>query len=293
MWGRRLSGDQKDGVRQSVQSQRPGSFNESRGERIEVFLSKRLAYRYFWDLVTHLVAREFRLRYRQALLGWLWAIGTPLTRLAILTYVFTRVLPLGIDDYPVFVFTGLIVWQWFAAGVASASSSAVDRRDLLFRPGLPRVAVPIVSVLTDGLDYLAALPILFLFLLLGNGVPATAAALPVLLAVQALLTLGLGFLACAANVYVRDVCLFVNVATLIGWYLTPVFYRAQDVPESFHFVLDLNPMAHLLSAHRAILIDGRLPEARSFFILVAVCTVIFLVGFAVYRRMSPNFVDEL
>jgi lipopolysaccharide transport system permease protein len=202
-------------------------------------------------------------------------------------------LPLGIENYPVFVFTGLIAWQWFSGGVTSATTSAVDRRDLLFRPGLPRTAVPVVSVLTDGLDYLAALPVLFIFLLLGDGIPATAIALPVLVAVQVLLTLGLGFIFCAANVYVRDIHLFVNVATLLGWYLTPVFYRASDVPESFNFVLQLNPMAHLLSAYRDVLIGGRLPEPGTFLILVAVCSGIFIVGLAVYRRTSPYFVDEL
>src|SRR5918992_5088836 len=108
--------------------------------------------RHTWDLVTHLVAREFRLRYRRALFGWLWAVGSPIARLAILTYVFTRVLPLDIPNYPVFVFTGLIAWAWFSSGVSSATSSVIDRRDLLFRPGLSRPAVPVVSVLNDGFD---------------------------------------------------------------------------------------------------------------------------------------------
>jgi lipopolysaccharide transport system permease protein len=267
---------------------------QARSQRAQVsFVGHPAGSRFFWDLITHLVAREFRLRYRQALLGWLWAVATPLTRLVILTYVFTQVLPLGIESYPVFVFTGLIAWQWFSAGLTSATTSAVDRRDLLFRPGLPRAAVPVVSVLTDGLDYLAALPVLFIFLLLDDGVPATALALPVVVAVQVLLTLGLGFLLCAANVYVRDIHLFVNVATLLGWYLTPVFYRGADVPEKFTFILQLNPMAHLLSAHRDVLIGGRLPDLRAFAILAAVCFGIFLAGLVVYRRTSAHFVDAL
>jgi lipopolysaccharide transport system permease protein len=239
------------------------------------------------------VGREFRLRYRQAVLGWLWAVGTPLTRLVILTYVFTQVLPLGIENYPVFVFTGIISWQWFSAGITSASSSAIDRRDLLFRPGLPRVAVPVVSVLTDGLDYLAALPVLFVFLLLGDGIHVTAAALPLILVVQVMLTLGLGFMFCAANVYVRDVHLFVNVATLLGWYLTPVFYRASDVPPDFQFILDLNPMAHLLSAYRGVLIDGRLPDVGPSLAFTGISAAIFFAGLIVYQRASPHFVDEL
>lgn len=253
----------------------------------------RARLRYSWDLVIHLVGREFRLRYRRAVLGWLWAVGSPLARLAILTYVFTRVLPLGIDNYPVFAFTGLIAWQWFAGGITSATTSAVDRRDLLFRPGLPRPTVPIVSVLADGLDYIAALPVLFVFLLAGDGIPLSALALPVVLFVQFLLTVGLGFALCTANVYVRDVNLFVGLATLLGWYLTPVFYQPSAVPDDFAFLLELNPMAHLLAIYRTVLIEGHLPELGSFLALAATCSLIFIAGYLVYQKASPLFVDEL
>ncbi len=249
--------------------------------------------RYSWDLITHLVAREFRLRYRQATLGWIWALASPLARLTVLTFLFTRVVPLGIPNYGVFVFTGLIAWQWFSSGLMSATTSAVDRRELLFRPGVPRAVVPIVSVLTDGLDYLVAFPVLVLFILLGDGIPLTALALPVILLFQVLLTLGLGFMLCSANVYFRDVHLFVNIATLLGWYLTPVFYQARAVPDGFDWVLQINPMAQLLTAYRAVLIDGRLPAARSFLILASACVAIFFVGLSIYRRKSPLFVDEL
>jgi lipopolysaccharide transport system permease protein len=249
--------------------------------------------RYSWDLITHLVAREFRLRYRRAVFGWAWAIGSPLVRLAILTYVFTRVLPLDIDNYPVFVFTGLISWQWFAGGLTAATTSAVNQRDLLFRPGLPRTAVPIVSVLTDGLDYLAALPVLIFFLLIGDGIPPTAIALPAVLFVQFLLTIGLGFALCTANVYVRDINLFVGMATMIGWYVTPVFYEPSSIPAGFRFVAHLNPMAHLLNAHRSVLIEGRLPDLGSSLVLTGMCFLIFVAGYLVYRNASPLFVDEL
>jgi lipopolysaccharide transport system permease protein len=256
-------------------------------------LTQRIRPRYSWDLVTHLVAREFRLRYRQALLGWLWAVASPLARLAVLTFLFTKVLPLGIDNYAVFAFTGLIAWQWFSSGLMSATTSAVDRRELLFRPGVPRSAVPIVSVLTDGLDYLAALPVLLVFILLSGGIPLTAVLLPLILALQGLLTLGLGFLLCSANVYFRDVHLFVNVATLLGWYLTPVFYEARAVPESFRWILTINPMAQLLGAYRAVLVQGRLPAEGPILLVAITCAALFVGGLIVYRRQSPLFVDEL
>ena len=256
-------------------------------------MNRRLARRYSLDLVAHLVGREFRIRYRRTFLGWLWALGYPLARLFVLSFLFTRVLPLGIPNYAVFAFTGIIAWAWFSSGVASATTSAVDRRDLLFRPGLPRATVPVISVLTDALDYLAALPVLCVFLLLGDGIPITAILLPAILGVQFLYILGLGFALCAANVYLRDVHLLVNVVMLFGFYLTPVFYDPRSVPDTYSFVLLLNPMAHLLTAYRDILIAGQMPSLGPFLVLVVAGGAVFMAGYRIYRSASPTFVDEL
>jgi lipopolysaccharide transport system permease protein len=254
-----------------------------------------LAERRAWtlDVVVHLVAREFRLRYRRAVLGWLWAVGQPLARLVVLTFLFTRVVPLDIPNYPVFLFTGLIAWRWFSSGVTSATSSAIERRDLLYRPRLSRATVPIVSLLTDGLDYLAALPILLIFIALSGGVPATALALPAILAVQFLLMAGLGFALCTLNVFLRDVRHLVNLVLLLGFYATPIFYRAESVPAAFKALLLLNPMAHLLQMHRDVLVVGRLPDPQHFLLLTAVCVAVAAAGFGIFRKTSPNFVDEL
>lgn len=249
--------------------------------------------RYALDLLLHLVAREFRLRYRRALLGWLWVIGQPLARLVILSFLFSRVIPLDIPNYPAFLFTGLIAWTWFSAGLARATSSAIDSTDLVLRPGLPRPVIPVVTVLTNGLDYLAALPVLAVFLLLGDGIPLTALALPVVLLAQFLLTVGLGYALCSANVYLRDVGLFVELALLLGFYLTPVFYDPAVLAEQFPLALQLNPMAGLLAAYRSLLIDGTLPPLGPFLLLFGVCAAVYCAGLAIYRASSPNFADEL
>ncbi len=249
--------------------------------------------RHAWDLVTHLVGREFRLRYRGAFLGWLWAVGQPISRLAVYTFVFTRVLPLDIPDYPVFLFAGLIAWNWFSSGLASATSSVVERADLLLRPALPRAAVPLTSVLTDGLDYLAALPVLVAFLVAGDGIPATALALPLVLGVQLLLTVGLGYLLCPLNVYLRDVRLLVELALLLGFFVTPVLYGSEVLVERYPLLFTLNPMAQLIDTYRDILIEGRLPAPAPFLVLTAFSAVLSMVGYLVYRAASPTFVDEL
>lgn len=246
------------------------------------------------EVVLHLVAREFRLRYRRSVLGVLWSVLQPLARLAVLSFVFTRVLPLGdVEDYPVFLFTGLIGWAWFSSGVASATSSALDRRELLFRPGIGRTVVPVVSVLTDLIDYLVALPILLVVLAATTGLHATALLLPAILAVQLLVILGLGMALCAANVHLRDVRLVVDLALLLGFYVTPVFYRPDALPEGARALAALNPMAHLIEAQRAVLVEGALPGLLPSLALVVGGVATFAAGLAVYRRASATFVDEL
>jgi ABC-type polysaccharide/polyol phosphate export permease len=116
----------------------------------------------------------------------------------------------------------------------------------------------------------------------------------VILVFQVLLVLGLGFALCSVNVYYRDVHLFVNVATTLGFYVTPIIYRTEAVAESFPLVLQLNPMAHFMTMYRAILLPpGQLPDWGSAAVLFMVCTVIFGVGYWIYRIASPTFVDEL
>lgn len=246
-----------------------------------------------FDLVTHLVTREFRLRYRRALLGWLWVVAQPLARLLVLGFVFSRILPLDIENYPAFLFTGLISWQWFSSATTSATSSAVERADLLMRPGVPRVIVPIVTVLADGIDFVAALPVLALFLMFSGGIPWTVVALPVIILVQLLLTVGLGMALCAANVYVRDVRLLVDLILVLGFYATPVFYAADQLLGRYPLIVLLNPVAQLLGAYRAVLVEGVLPAPAPFLALTLVCCGVCALGYGVYRLASPNFIDEL
>jgi lipopolysaccharide transport system permease protein len=248
---------------------------------------------YRWDVVLHLVGREFRLRYRRAFFGWAWAVGQPLVRLLVLSLVFTKFLPLGIENYPQFLFAGLIAWMWFASAVASATTSAIDRRSLLFRPSLPRSSLPVVSVLTDGLDFLAALPVLAVFLIIGGGIPVTALFLPVIIAVQLLLILGIGYALCSANVYFRDVRLLLDIALLLGFYLTPVFYDASSIPDRYLWVIRLNPIARIIASYRDVLVEGKMPAAGPFLVLAVACAACFLGGYWIFRRTSPTFVDEL
>ena len=249
--------------------------------------------RHSFDVVTHLVMREVRLRYRRSLFGWIWTVAQPLSRFLVLSFVFTQVLPLDVPDFALFLFSGLIGWMWFAAGLQSATESAVDRQDLLLRPGVSPMLVPVVSVLGDAFDFVAALPILVVILLFSSGVPVTWLLLPVFVVPMLMLILGLGYALCSANVYLRDVRIVVAIGTMLGFYMTPVFYNAEQVPEKYRWIVELNPVAQLLEVERSILIYGVVPSATEIVGLFAFSSAILVAGALIYRRASPTFTDEL
>ena len=203
--------------------------------------------RYAFELCLHLVGREFRTRYRRSLLGWFWSVAVPLFRFAVLGVVFGKLLKNDTTNFASFLFSGLIFWQWFASGVASATKSVLQRSDLLLRPGLPRWTIPLTSVLTDGIDLVASLPVLFLVVVLdGGSLTPWLLLLPFTLGIELLLILGLGMLLCAGNVYLRDIGFLVDISLLMGFYVTPIFYSIMSIPQKWRWIIEWNPMATLL-----------------------------------------------
>lgn len=244
-------------------------------------------------IVRHLVALQFRIRYSRSIIGWAWSLVEPISRLIILSFIFTRAIPLDIENYSAFLFVGLVSWQWFSSGVSASTSSLVDSQGLLTRPGLHRGVIPVVAVLTAALDALVALVVLLGFLAVETSLEWTTLLLPILIVLQFLMIFGTGSLLCVANVYSRDVRLLVDLLLVLGFYLTPIFYKYEVLPDEVQRVVALNPMTWMLNAQRALLIEGEVPGAGNIARLTVVCVGLFAAGVYVFHRTSHSVIDEL
>ncbi len=245
-------------------------------------------------LVMHLTTREFRIRYHSAVLGWVWAIAPSMARVLVLGVLFSSLIPNQGDVYISELAVGLLGWSWFSSGVSNATRCAVDRRDLLSQPGLPRQVVPVVSVLTDAFDYLAALPILLLIVFFdAGGLSPEVILFPFFLVLQGALVLGLGMAASVADVRLRDARLAVDLLLSLGFYATPVFYTRKAVPANLRYLLDWNPMARLLEAQRDVLIYGAVPSLRSVTLLTCFCLAVLAGGWLLHRSKASTFLDWL
>ena len=249
---------------------------------------------YLRDLLRELVLRDMKLRYKGSVLGLAWSLLNPLAQLLVFGLVFSTILPLNIPNYTAFLFSGLLVWSWFQSSLFAATTVIVDGRSLIKRPGFPVALLPVVTVMANLVHFVLALPVLLLFLLL-TGLPlhSTALLLPLLIAIQFLLTLSIGYFLAAVHVTFRDTQHLVGVFLLLLFYLTPIFYDSSVIPASLQSIYRLNPLLHLLEAYRTILIDGRLPDFAMLAVVTAVSLALLLVGFRVFKRASYTFVEEL
>jgi lipopolysaccharide transport system permease protein len=248
---------------------------------------------YLREVVLHLARREISSKHRWTLLGWTWPLVRQLAQLAVLVFIFSAVFDLGIENYPVFVFSGLLAYTWFSAALIEAASSMLAQRHFVFQPRFPTAVVPVVSVAVPLLDVLLALPVLLVMLVVTGDLAVSVLLLPPLLVIQFVLMCGLAWLCAAATVYLRDVPNVVLVGLTLLFYMTPVFYSLDRVPEKYRWVLELNPLATLIEGYRAVLIGQAAPGVVELGLVCVASVAIAALGLVVFRRLQPGFVDEL
>ena len=245
------------------------------------------------QVALHLSRREAESAHRWTLFGWLWPLGRQLLQLAVLVFVFTEIVDLQIPDYPLFVFTGLLAWSWFSGGVGAASWSMITRRHLVFQPGFPVGILPVVAVVVPFIDVLVGLPVLALLLIDRGDISPLAVLVPAVAAMQILLMCGIGWLLASVTVFLRDIPNLVGVVLMALFYMTPVFFPLDRVPERYRGILELNPVVGLIESYRALLLRGELPAASHVVVPVVASALALLAGRIAMRRLRPGFIDLL
>lgn len=249
---------------------------------------------YLYDLLRELVARDMKLLYKRSVLGIAWTLINPLLQLAVFAFVFQLVLPVSISHYSSFVFTGLLVWTWFQNSLFQATGVIIANRPLIRQPGFPTPILPIVITTTGLIHFLLALPVLIVFLLV-DGIELTTVIvfLPLLQVLQFTLTVSFAYFLAALNVTFRDTQHTLGVLLQLFFYLTPIFYDAGNVPEGYQSLYNFNPMVHIVTAYRDILMQGIPPDWPSLVGISLVTAVALPIGHYYFRRQSDRFVEEL
>jgi lipopolysaccharide transport system permease protein len=249
------------------------------------------AYR---ELLWTWTRRDILVRYKQSLLGAAWAILQPLSIMAVFSLIFTYIVKIPTDGapYPVFSYTALLPWTFFATAISFAVPSLVNNMTLVTKVYLPREIFPLAAVSASFVDFLVA-SVVFVGMMLVYRLPLriTFLALPLLLAIQILLTLGVVLFAAAVNVYYRDVRFIVPLGLQLWMYATPIIYPVSLVPERFRPFYMLNPMAGLIEAYRAVTLRSAWPDWSSLGLAAAVSALAFVLGYVYFKRVEWQFAD--
>lgn len=244
------------------------------------------------ELVHGLAVKDLKVQYKSAALGFLWALLNPLALTLILTFVFSAILRVPIEQYPLFLLTGLFPWMFLSHSLSSSTSSIVDHAALIKKVPFPTEVIPISIVMSKLVNFLLQLLILLVLLLIfRQSVTWSLVTLPVLVLVHVLFATGVSLMAAALNVHYRDVKFIVDSSLVAWFYATPIVYSLAMVPDALRGWYLINPMAGFISWYRAILLEGHLPDPGVVMSTVVMAIGMLVAGVFVFRQHKPNFAD--
>lgn len=251
----------------------------------------------YWNALWILTRRDLRVRYSTSVLGYLWSILDPLVMAGIYWFVFTVVLDrgesIGATPYIVFLLAGLLPWMWFNGAVSDSTRAFLKDAKLVRSTALPRSVWVLRIVLSKGIEFLASLPVLFAFALVyGAPLHWEALYLPVAIALQAVLTTGVGLIIAPLVVFFRDLERATKLVLRFLFYASPIVYGLANLPEQLQLAAAFNPLAGITSLYRAAFFPELL-DAPTVLIGAAVSFALLGIGVLVFRRSERSVLKEL
>jgi lipopolysaccharide transport system permease protein len=246
------------------------------------------------DLLWMWTLREVKVRYKQSLVGGLWAILQPLSLMIVFSLVFSLLVQVPTEGvaYPIFSYAGLLPWVFFSTSLGFAAPSLVNNMDLVTKIYFPREILPLAAIGAALLDFaIASLIFVGLMLVYQTPLSWTMLWLPLLLVIQVLLTLGIALSMSAVNVFYRDVRFVVPLLLQIWMYATPIIYPLALVPPRWRGLYMLNPMVGLIDGYRRVTLMGQPPLWGALAVSALAGLVVSIAGYAFFKRSEALFAD--
>lgn len=241
------------------------------------------------DLVSTLVARDLKVRYRRSAIGFLWTMLQPLAMMLVFYLVFSSIFRFDIDNYPVYALAGILFWNFFSQSITASMNSLKGNASLLSKLPVPKMVFPLATVLAGVVNLLLALvPLLGLLLFTGHPIRPAILFVPVSILLAALFTFGAGLLLSPLAAFFSDVIELVGVFLTLFMYLTPVFYPMSIVPDRFLWAVRFNPLRSVLEVFRDPIYYGKIPPLSHLSLTVAIVLVALTVGFLFFRVSSDR-----
>ena len=250
------------------------------------------------ELLGILIGRNLKIRYKNSALGFFWTLLSPLFMIVIYS-VFARIMKwnLGRDDFLQFLVVGIVVWQFLVMCLNDSLNAIAGNGNLIKKTAFPRHILPVSTVLANAVNFLLTFVVLLGFLLIMRSEFQSVWILPLVMASQCALCLGLSLAISASHVFFKDTEHAIGVGTLAWFFMSPVFYsidfQMDILPAAWRSAVFLNPMSGVLSGYRYALMSEPIPGAEHVWVSFAMCWAVLLAGQALFRGSENKFADEL
>jgi len=246
------------------------------------------------ELLYLLVLKDLKIRYKNSALGYLWALANPFAFAFVYWVAFKWIMRVEMENYSIFLITGLFPWLWLSNGVIQATRSYQNNATLVKKVKLWRPILPLSSVVQEMAHFLCTLPVIVAFLLI-TVQPMHLSwtwQVPLMILVQLLFTYSLASLLALANVFVHDVEYLVGIGFSLLFFATPMVYPLSMVPENYRIWFQMSPLHALVNSWREIMLHGRLDFSSAAYVMLS-ATLVGLISYRFYRKSSHRIGELL
>ncbi len=256
-------------------------------------------YRYR-ELLWNLTKKELKVRYRGSILGIFWSLLNPVIMTLVYSFVFSIVLKSPIVDFPIFLLSGLIPWNFLASSLNVGIDSIVGNSHLINKIKFPREILPLSITFSNLINFLLEIIAFFIFLtFMGYKFYKMLYLLPLIILIQIFLVVGATLLVSSINVYFRDIKHLLNIFMVLWFFATPIIYDIGIVPGKFRYLMIVNPMTVFTILYRNIFYYVNFPaqlgypSLRTLILCLSLSITILIFGYYLFNKLSPRFAEEI
>lgn len=253
----------------------------------------RALFRY-GELVKQLVLRSIKTRYKRSVLGFAWTMVNPLLTMAVLTLVFSRLFQFPTRTYALHVLSGLLIWNFFAQTSTAAMSEMMWSGSLLGRIYVPKTAFAVAALGTGLVNLvLAVIPYMIISLLLGVPPTPVIVMLPVAVLILSFFTLGIGMALSSTVLFFQDILPTYEILLTAWFYLSPVIYPTELLPDKLVTILRFNPMLHYIDFFRSAILTGEWPDPAALALMIVLSLFVFVAGWWIFTRRASDYAYQI
>lgn len=249
------------------------------------------AFRKYEFLLSQLVARDFKTKYKRSVLGVLWSFLNPLLTMSVQYIVFSTLFKTSIDNFPVYLLIGIVFFSFFSEAVSMSLMSIISNANLITKVYVPKYIYPVSRVLSSTVNFLLSMiPLLLVVIITKASFTPAFLFLPFSMGCLIIFCLGLGMLLSSAMVYFRDTQFLWNVISMLWMYATPIFYPESIIPDQFMLIYKMNPLYHFIRFTRTIIMQGVSPEPVAYLYCLIFAFGMLAIGATVFKKTQNGFV---